>query len=250
MSYGKSKECFKLKAAEHMAKLAREYSADVQNSIAKTRVYREVQEVDLSQSNCTRTITAACDSVSAIYDYREGKTAVLNFASYKNPGGKFLDGSMAQEESLCHCSTLYPVLSYNNEYYDYNRSKLNKGLYTSAALYSEDIVFMSDGLVDVKCDVITCAAPNYSVIRRYGNATKQENTQCLKNRIEFVLSVAAANNVDTLILGAWGCGVFGQDPREVAELFQNALEKYNCFKKVVFAIPPGYNYNMFAAVFN
>ena len=55
--------------------------------------------------------------------------------------------------------------------------------------------------------------------------------------------------VETLILGAWGCGVFGQDPKVVAELMQNTLEYYPHFKKVIFAIPKGYNYDMFKEVF-
>ena len=50
---------------------------------------------------------------------------ILNFASYKNPGGMFLRGSTAQEEALCHESTLYNVLiKFNDTYYKSNRENI------------------------------------------------------------------------------------------------------------------------------
>ena len=79
--------------------------------------------------------------------------------------------------------------------------------------------------------------------------SRVENTKALKERIEFILKVAAFHNVDTLILGAWGCGVFKQNPNEVAELFQNALQKYPYFSNVIFAVPKGINFDSFKSVF-
>ena len=73
---------------------------------------------------------------------------------------------------------------------------------------------------------------------------KESNSVALKQRIKFVLDVAEYNNVDTLILGAFGCGVFGQDPREVATIFNKELETHN-FNKIIFAIPSGHNDNYY-----
>lgn len=191
------------------------------------------------------------DSVSAIVDEHHGKTAVLNFASYKNAGGMFLKGSRAQEECLCHESFLYNVLRrFEQTYYTVNNTMKNRAMYTNKALYSPDIVFYHDNQ-ETSCDVITCAAPNFSAGAKYANVTPDFNSRCLRSRIQFVLDVAACNGVDTLILGAFGCGVFGQDPKEVASIIHELLPGYP-FETVVFAIPDKNhaNHRAFAEVFS
>ena len=105
---------------------------------------------------------------------------------------------------------------------------------------------------DVFCDVITCAAPNKTAAKKYCNVSDEENSKVLKERIEFVLKIAQDNGVDNLILGAYGCGVFGQDPLEVAKIFKEfLLGKYKCFNKVIFAIPNKLemNYRCFQRIF-
>ena len=194
------------------------------------------------------------DSVSAILKYSSHakKTAVLNFASYKNPGGMFLQGSKAQEECLCHESFLYNVLrEYELEYYNWNRVHLNKALYLNRALYSPDVIF-ERGEYRSKCDVITCAAPNFGTYSRY-NKDLELNYVYLRDRIHFILKIAAENKVDTLILGAFGCGVFKQDPEQVALIFDEFLSTdfENVFETVIFAIPDrnSKNYKAFEKVF-
>ena len=97
------------------------------------------------------------------------------------------------------------------------------------------------------CDVITCAAPNYSVAKKFCNIKESENTKALTERIRFVFEIAKDQQVDTLILGAFGCGVFGQDPKTTAEIFHTLLENEykDVFDKVVFAIPEGVNLDTF-----
>lgn len=235
-------------AVNHVNRMKELYGAEISNSIKHTTIHRN--DVDISMKDKEVVMNFKVDSVDTVYaalKYHNCKTAVLNFASYKNPGGGFIHGSHAQEEDLCGKSTLYPVLFVHINYYETNRKNINKGLYSNAALYSEDIVFNIDH-VDFKCDVITCAAPNWSAARRNG-VTRSENSRALKERIEFMLKVAVSHDVDTLILGAWGCGVFKQDSAEVAELFQNALHKYPYFKTVVFAVPGGVNLEAFKNTF-
>ena len=86
-----------------------------------------------------------CDTVTALLDVSKenpGKVAILNFASYKNPGGGYLKGSFAQDEALCSESTLYPVLAkFTDSYYSWNREHLNHALYINRALYSPEIIF-------------------------------------------------------------------------------------------------------------
>lgn len=192
-------------------------------------------------------------SVDAIINHSEGKTAVLNFASYKNPGGMFILGSRAQEESLCHESFLYNVLRNFPDYYSWNEEHKNRTLYTNRAIYSPDIIFERDGKI-YPCDVITCAAPNLSWALRYQNAQAlEDNKKILRDRIRFVLDIADSQGVETLILGAFGCGVFKQDAEIVANHFVSLLktEGYSSIKKVIFAVPKGvdtYNYDSFVKV--
>lgn len=166
------------------------------------------------------------------------KVAVLNFASFKHPGGGFLNGMMAQEEELCHHSILYPILeSFTKDYYEPNRDSLNKGLYTDDLIYSKDVYF-DDGSNGLYIDVITCAAPNRKVSRRCG-VSKEKHNRALLSRIHRILEVAEYHKVDTLILGAYGCGVFGNAPEDVAETFYFYLneEFKNVFGSIIFAIP-------------
>lgn len=191
------------------------------------------------------------DTVSALYKHHSvtGKNTLLNFASYTNPGGGFISGSMAQEESLCHESFLYNVLTYfEKEYYKENRDNKNRGLYSNRGIYSPGILF-SKNETYLEADVITCAAPNKTAAMAQG-VTGQENTEALDSRIRYVVNIAANFKPDVLILGAYGCGVFGQDPKEVAELFKKHLcGKGDTIKKVVFAIPGGDNLKAFQEVF-
>lgn len=185
-----------------------------------------------------------------------GSIAALNFASFKEPGGMFLAGSRAQEECLCHTSFLYNVLRQKILFYEWNRKHLNRALYKDRMLYTPDVLFFENGnpdinAVGVPCDVITCAAPNKSAAQRNCHVSDEENHEALESRIRFLLQAAQIHAADVIILGAYGCGVFGQDPVEVAEIFKNEL-RGSCFAKAVFPIPRkggDGNYEAFAKVF-
>ena len=252
--YWEDKQTRAKNAANHTARMNSLYETEIQNSYENTKIYDtsfvcKKPQIDRE----TYVIVADLDTVKAGMLYSKyGKTALLNFASYKNPGGMFINGSKAQEECLCHESFLYNVLiQFDGDYYDWNRK--NKALYLNRGLYSPNIVFNHDD-TNFKCDVITCAAPNKSAAQKYCNVSDAENSAALESRIKFVLDIAVDNDVQVLILGAYGCGVFGQDPAEVAQLFKkHLLGKYKgCFDKVVFAIPNGNNNNLltFAKTFD
>lgn len=246
MAYVNEKENRAQQAVSHTEEMEKIYGNEIKKAIQDTIIY----DVDFACTrDCgnddeeSRRITLEpLDSVSAIMKAAEdgSRTAVLNFASYRNPGGGFIVGSKAQEECLCHESFLYNVLSEMKEFYDWNNQHKNRTLYRNRALYTPGVIFVR-GKKQVSCDVITCAAPNFSAAYKYQNISHKENSEVLRNRIRFVLDIARENQVNTLILGAFGCGVFGQDPREVASIFKEYLETdYKwCFEKVIFAIPKG-----------
>lgn len=185
------------------------------------------------------------------------KIAVHNFASATNPGGGVLRGSRAQEEALCRCSTLYPVLNTEENfqrYYKFHKDRRNT-IYTDACIFSPNIiVFKSD--TDnpqrlpqknwIKIDVITCAAPNLrerpNNLYNPGNSvpTKISDTELLKiheKRARHMLTILAANGVDIFVTGAFGCGAFKNNPKIVAQAYKNILPEFDGhFKEIVFAV--------------
>jgi len=156
-----------------------------------------------------------------------GEVAVLNFASARNPGGGYLNGAQAQEEALCRASALYACLVEVREFYDHHRTHRDP-FYTDRVIHSPAVpVFRDDrgGLLDepYTAGFLTAAAPNAGVIRRTAPERAGELPQALAVRAERVLETAAAHGYRRLVLGAWGCGVFQNDPAQVAGAFRALL---------------------------
>ncbi len=168
---------------------------------------------------------------------------VMNFANAHHPGGGFLLGANAQEESLCRCSTLYASLTSKraSEMYRYNNTHPSK-VESDYMLLSPDVaVFRNENynLLDSVSvmGVITVPAPNRRGAAFF--ASKELIKETFIRRIRILLLVASKYGYKNLVLGAWGCGAFGNDPKDVAEYFKYVLvdEEYGkCFDKVCFAI--------------
>lgn len=214
------------------------YEKNILSSARKAMIYTPKTYVKNSNIPIDNNVSIKPNyTTDALFEESYGsKTAILNFANFTTPGGGYLYGARAQEEALCGDSDLYNVLAlFTNTYYKDNiQMGTNKGLYHSRVLYLPNIVFVKDG-VQTMCDVITCAAPNWNEARRNG-VTKEENTAALRERIETILKSAADQKVKTLLLGAYGCGVFGQDPYEVSSIFKEESKNYS-FEKIVYAVP-------------
>lgn len=164
------------------------------------------------------------------------RVTALNFASAKNPGGGFLSGARAQEESLARSSGLHACLV-DQPMYAHHRP-LTGGLYTHWVLYSPDVpVFRDDDGTLLPepwpCSFLTCPAVNAGAARR-----KERVLPIMRERVQRLLTVAAHHAAGTLVLGAWGCGVFKNDPDHVAGLFHEALTGAlrGVFERVVFAV--------------
>lgn len=184
--------------------------------------------------------------------FHEGKTAVLNFASWTNPGGGVVNGSNAQEEGLCRISTLYPCLSDKKmlqQFYLPHRDKPDH-LHNGDCIYTPGVtVFKSDSGIPktqpeerwFDVDVITCAAPNLRA--RDGEKLWIGDRRLMDIhlfRISRVLDIAALNGDTDIILGAFGCGVFLNDPEVVALACRKALEtRRHLFSSVEFAVYSG-----------
>ena len=171
-----------------------------------------------------------------------GHLGCLNFASAKRPGGGFLGGAQAQEESLARASGLYPCLQTEPDYYARNKS-FGSALYLDIVLYSPNVPFFRDdngGWFDapVLASVITAAAPNVSALKEARNYDPEDVALVLENRSRLVLALAAHHKIDRLVLGAWGAGVFGNDAAQIARIFADLLRGpfANVFAEVVFAV--------------
>ena len=184
---------------------------------------------------------------------------VLNFASAKNPGGGFLGGAQAQEESLARSSSLYPCLTAHFEMYQYNR-RGSSCLYSDWMIYSPRVpVFRNDdGSLTAKpylVSFLTSPAVNAGVVKQR-EADKVHLIEPInKERARKFLWIANQHQHKTLILGAWGCGVFQNDPQMIARIFNELLkgEFANCFERVIMAIydktPTRRVYQAFVEVF-
>ena len=150
----------------------------------------------------------------------EGGVLALNFASAKNPGGGFLGGSQAQEESLARASALYPCLLTQPDYYSANRA-CGTALYTDHMIYAPRVPVFRDDHDQLTEDLdlisfITAPAPNAGALR---DEERRRLRATFEARTDQLLAWACALGYTRLVLGAWGCGVFRNDPATVAEIF-------------------------------
>ncbi|MCH2045829.1 MAG: TIGR02452 family protein [Saprospiraceae bacterium] len=167
-----------------------------------------------------------------------------NFASAKNPGGGYMGGSTGQEESLARSTGLVPTLEKHMGIYHIGRS-CGTALYTDNMIYSPHVpVFRNDNneLLDepYQITIITSAAVNAGALNKNERKKMDMIYEVMEQRIAKLLSIAHKNQHDTLVLGAWGCGVFRNDPKLIVRAFQSNLldggRFKDVFKRIVFAV--------------
>ncbi len=200
----------------------------------------------------------ACQRLSG----EAGHLGCLDFASAKNPGGGFLGGAQAQEESLARSSALYPCLLTQPAYYEQNRANRST-IYLDLVIYSPHVPFFrnDEGSLlgeAIPVSVITAPAPNAGAVKQNEPQNAPLIEPALHRRAELVLRIANAQAITHLVLGAWGCGVFRNDPGQVAACFASLLRTggpfCGAFEHVVFAVldrmPERATYEAFRAAFS
>jgi uncharacterized protein (TIGR02452 family) len=221
----------KLFVPEELGSLVEKYRADASSNSRPTE-FAVTNESTLSAAR--RLVLERC----------RPNTLCLNFASAKNPGGGFLGGSQAQEESLARASGLYASLLKQPAYYEANR-ECRTPIYTNHMILSPAVPVFRNDDGDLLAEpfavgMLTSPAVNAGAVRTNRPGDIPEIRPAMAKRIASVLAVAAHAGYDHLVLGAWGCGVFRNDPEEVSELFANVLFNEgiftNRFSSVVFAI--------------
>ncbi len=174
-------------------------------------------------------------STSAAIRLADKNPMLLNFSSAYHPGGGFVSGAKAQEEDLCRSSTLYACLKHQKQFYIDN-VEIDDSHYTDGMLYSLNVpfIFHEKWLEQpVFVSVLSAPAPNLSTMPNVDEDYLQE---VLDKRILKMLRIAKNRNHKVLILGAWGCGVFGNNPSMMARSFKAGIEKVGNFEEIVFAI--------------
>lgn len=206
-------------------------------------------------------------SLEAASTYVGKKVCVHNFASATNPGGGVVKGSSAQEEAICRCSTLYfninaPEIS--NNYHMSHKLQLKNGkldcTYNDDCVFTPGVtVFKSDDdapkIMDedkwYDVDIITCAAPNLRIkpsnAMNPGSgdyAVELSDDKLYKlhvKRIRRILSIAKAEGEEVVILGAFGCGAFMNNPAIVARAMKNVIDEFiydfDTIELAVYCIP-------------
>lgn len=164
--------------------------------------------------------------------------AVLDFASFTNPGGGYIQGYLGQEATLCADSYLYNVLDKQRKWYGENRRRnINCELYRNRALVVPAVRFDRNH-VHAYADVIVAAAPNAKRARQEYRVGDDALLDALRDRIRFVLAICDELGREKLVLGAWGCDNNGFDAEAVAELFRKELASGDLkVKQVFFAVP-------------
>jgi uncharacterized protein (TIGR02452 family) len=230
------------------------FSVEQQLAEKNTKLYRPAEVIDLldkkiSSDRQSSLVIEVTEETTQLAAHRlvtsEGcqDLVLLNFASARNPGGGFINGAKAQEEDLARCSGLYPCLLTQPEYYEANRVQ-DSLLYTDYLIYSPQVPWLrvsNRELLDryFLASVITAPAPNAGQLLRRNPDAMPEIDRALRQRAGYVLAVARDNGHRSLLLGAWGCGVFRNEPRMVADAFGCWLESpqfQGYFDLVVFGI--------------
>ena len=211
---------------------------------------KEEDDVNVMKDSKTENIIVTGDrTIEAASKYKNKKVAILNFANNHSIGGAPWS-SGAQEESLCRVSTLYPCLeSFREPFYKYHSDLYHNGIIDNYGnndlLYLPNItVFKTDEsapkLMDendwFSIDVIASAAP---MLYGYYDINRYKDT--IYNRIKRILEIAKRENIEVLILGAYGCGAFNNPPEIVASTFKELLNEYH-FDLVEFAVYCNNNY--------
>ena len=228
-------------AAKHISLVKGVFAKETEAALAGVKIYEDGDGRDLPvpepHFEKTETVVTTDFSVAALY--AEKADGVIDAGSFSRPGGNYEDGAFGPEQQLCAESNLYPVLcGMQKDYYRANKGYASGQLFNDRAMFVPEVTFMRNGAIR-KAGVVVIAAPN----RRRAlenNRSPQGCDQAIHFRIEAQLRIAAANGVNVLVCGAFGCGALGNDDAQVAGLYKAWLDEHpGVFEKLVFSVPRG-----------
>ena len=231
----------KNQAIQHESLMKSAFASETAATVEAAVIYEdgEGRALDLPDPafDATETIVTTSFAPEALYRDAEGKTAVVDPASFTRPGGAYEDGAFGPEQILCSQSNLYQALrGIKRSYHDANRDYRAGGLFTDRAAYLPNIAFSRGGSMR-ETNVIVIAEPMRA--RAIENhRSERECDNALARRIETILRIAAANECETLVVGSFGCGRLGYAADHVIELFKTWIAEHpGAIRRIVFAVP-------------
>lgn len=228
-------------AAKHNALMKGAFAGETAATVEAAIIYEEGEgrslELPDAPFESTETLVTTAFVPEALYRFGTGKSAVVDPASFTRPGGAYLDGAFGPEQVLCADSNLFEVLQgIKRTFHDKNRDYRRGMLFTDRCAYLPDIAFSRNGTVR-RADVIVIAEP----MRSRALENHRSEAECdheLARRIETILSVAAANQCETLVVNAFGCGRLGYPAQQVVNLFKEWIDAHpGALGRIVFAVP-------------
>ncbi len=231
-------------ARKHLALMKGALAGEAAKTVEAAVIYEdgEGRELQLPEAPFEATETKVVTSFApeALYRDGSGKTVIVDPASFSRPGGAYEDGAFGPEQILCSDSNLYLVLQGMKErYYDANKGFARGQLFTDRAMYLPDVAFSRNGSLKF-ADVIAVAEPLRERALE-NHRSEQECNNALADRIETLLRIAAANECETLIMGAFGTGRLGYDADRVIGLIRSWVDAHpGAIGRIVFAVPRMY----------
>lgn len=235
-----SKEERAAQAAKHLSFVKGVFAKETESSIQTATIYEDGEaraaQLPEPKAEATETAVTTAFAISALHD-ASGKVTLVDAASFTRPGGAYEDGAFGPEQVLCSESNLYPILQgIKPAYHSKNRGYACGQLFTDRAAFLKDVVFNREGSMRT-ANVIVVPEPNRARALE-NHRSERECDACLANRIETLLNIAALQETETLIVGAFGCGRQGFPPAQVIEQFQSWIKAHQgVIAKIVFAVP-------------
>ena len=195
---------------------------------------------------CVADVDTISAALALMGNINDDNTCILNFANADEPGGLYTMNMCAQEEDVCRlCPQLYPALRDSGLYpIDPCDCLITPDIKVLRQPFTYDTVSASAGCLGT-VTVLTAAMPICDGRPPEGGWLSEQSEWCadVRLRVRTVLHAAASTGRRNVVLGAWGCGAFGNDPTAVATLFKQELDRLlrgdgirRPFDRVVFAI--------------
>ncbi len=212
----------------------KEYSNNFTLSKPSVKYSYDPNILPIKKYTKTKIMVEDIDSIDCGYKLKAYgfNPCVLNLADDNFPGGCVDYGSGAQEESLFRRSNYFKSLDFS-----FYPLKHDQAVYSPAITVFKESEINNWKLINSPylLDFIACPGIKFPVLE--SGLMCNDDVVILENKIELILQIAFLNGHQSIVLGALGCGAWKCPPKQVAEIFNQVIKKWNgVFDLIVFAI--------------